>query len=193
MHGLQALQSAFFRPNLLFLSLPHDSDRDPVVEKMIVEGREAGVGVLFLARHPSAGLGRKAAINLWIQRDISGWDVGRAFENNNLDLTLLMGFRLMRAWDAELNVVTAVTDADEREAADAFLAEVCDLARLPDGTGRTVLVGPFLEVLKKAPNADLQIQGLPTEPDLARLRDIVERARSSCLFVVDSGRESARA
>jgi hypothetical protein len=40
-------------------------------------------------------------------------------------------------------------------------------------------------------NADLDIFGLQPSPDLELCRRLVGRARSTCLFVLDSGRESA--
>ena len=193
LHGLQALQSAFFRPNILFLVMPRDPEHDAENEQLIKQAREVGVGVIMLGRHPDAGLGKKTSIKLWLQRDRSGWDVVPAFENNNLDLTLLMGFRFMRAWNAELTVATAVQDESQVEQASAFLTEVCDLARLPKETKHAVEVGPFLEAVTEAPQADLHILGFGANPECGRLRGVIERTGASCLFVADSGRESARA
>lgn len=192
-HGLQALQSAFFRPNMLFLTLPDDPAHYEQFGEIIVSAHDTGVGVLFLGRHPAVTLDRGQAVNLWIRRDRSGWDVPAAFEHNNLDLTLLMGFRLMRHWDAEVNVITVVPDPSEREDAEKFLAEVCDLARLPASTSVQVMTGPFDECAAAAPESDLDILGLQRNPDFDFLRRVIDLRRGTCLFVADSGRESARA
>ena len=193
-HGLQALQSAFFRPNVIFLTLPRHRERYEEYSRIIVKAHETGVGVLFLGRHPDAGLGAKKAINLWVRRDRSGWDVPRAFENNNLDLMLLFGYRLLRSWDdATLNVITVIDDEATRENAEAFLAEVCDLARIPTEAKQIVMVGNFDSCAGEAPQSDINILGLQASPDFDFMRKAIEITRSTCLFVADSGRESARA
>jgi hypothetical protein len=191
--SLQALQSAMFRPNILFLVMPHEPGRHAELEGLIESARELGVGVLLLGRHVEAGLGEQASVNLWVRHSVAGWQADETFERNNVDLTLLMGYRLTRNWHAKLNVVTAVDEESERERGEAFLAEICELARLPHAVRREVLVGPFLDAIAAAPHSDLQILGLPPEPDCAFLEQIIERSSSSCLFVADSGRESARA
>ncbi len=193
LHGLQALQSAFFRPNLLFLTLGREVERRPELGRMIVGAHETGVGVILLGEHPEVGLGRKAYLNLWLRPDRSGWGVDEAFASNNLDLTLLMGYRLQRNWRAELRVLTAIDDEEERPRAEAFLAEICDLARLPEQTERRVIVAPFLEAAHTAPRPDLSILGLQAEPDFELLTKMIEASGGSCLFVADSGHESARA
>lgn len=83
--------------------------------------------------------------------------------------------------------------AEEASAA-AFLAELCDLARLPKSVERVVRIGAFREELAAAPVADLSIFGLPkVAPDLDQLESLVAMTRGSCLFVADAGHEDARA
>ncbi|MFK7987629.1 MAG: amino acid permease [Sandaracinaceae bacterium] len=192
-HGLQALQGAFFQPNMLFLELPTDPARHDETRQMVVEAHDTGVGVLLFGEHPDAKLGQKAAIDLWLRPDRSGWGVDEAFASNNLDLTLLMGYRLMRSWGAELRVRTAVENEDECAEAKRFLDEICDLARLPENTEREVVVSSFRDALRRSPQSDLHIMGLPAQPDFELLTDFIDAGGASCLFVADSGRESARA
>ena len=65
------------------------------------------------------------------------------------------------------------------------------LARLPAKVNRRVVAGDFRHWLRELPAADVNIIGLPAEPDRAQLQELVEHARSTCIFVWDSGRESA--
>jgi solute carrier family 12 (sodium/potassium/chloride transporter), member 2 len=191
--GLQALQSAFFRPNMLFLRLPAEAERFRDYGKVMVQAHQTGVGVVMLAIHRKSVLGAKGVVNVWIRPDRSGWSVEKAFANNNLDLMLLTAYRLQRHWKAELNVITVVSeDSGDKAAADQFLFEVCEEARLPKGTQRHVLVGPFAEAVELAPKADINITGLQPDPDFDFMVKVVDLTCSSCLFVADSGRESAR-
>ena len=47
--GLQALQSAFFRPNMLFLRLPAEESRFKEYGEVMVQANRTGVGVVMLA------------------------------------------------------------------------------------------------------------------------------------------------
>ncbi len=103
-----------------------------------------------------------------------------------------MGYRLQRQWGAEVEVITVVPSQEDVAPALEFLEEVVDLARLPK-VELKVLVGAFEECVEKADLADLAIMGLQRRPDFAFVTRMVELSRSSCLMVLDSGRESARA
>jgi len=54
-----------------------------------------------------------------------------------------------------------------------------------------VLTGSFKEVIAKAPKADVSIFGLAEDLQFNFMREITEMTNSSCLFVRDSGKESA--
>jgi hypothetical protein len=114
-----------------------------------------------------------------------------AFELGNLNLNLLTGYRLMREWDAHLNIITVIKDESERLAAERFLRELCSLARFPQRVSRLVLNGDFETVLTEAPEADVNVFGIPAEPDFDYLTEWIDRTRSTVIFVKDSGRESA--
>lgn len=193
MNGLETLQGSFFRPNILFLALPHDESRFEEFGEIIVNAQETGVGVLFLGVHARAGLAQEKTINLYVRPDRSGWSVEAAFQNNNLDLTLLIGYRLMRSWDAKLNIITVIGEDDDREQAEFFLSELVDLARFPVGTETLALQGDFMTCAEEAPQADISVLGLQQDPDFPFMQKMIDVTRSTCLFVADSGRESARA
>lgn len=190
--GLQALQSAFFRPNLLCLPMHEDDQRDPETRRLIALARRTGVGAFLVARHAKAGLGNRKTVTLWVRVPPDPWTPEEAFEKGaNLNLTLLLGYRLKRQWACRLKMVAVVDDADDRERAERFLAEMCDLARIPKDADRRVLLGSLDDAVVTMAGSDLNIFGLQPDPDFAFVRRMVQLSRSSCLFVVDSGRESA--
>lgn len=191
--GLQALQSAFFRPNMLYLRMPADEARFREYGEVMVQAHNTGVGVVMLALHRKSVLGATGVVNVWVRPDRSGWGTEEAFANNNLDLMLLTAYRLQKHWKAELNILTVVPEENgDREKAERFLDEVCEAARLPSKTSPHVLVGAFQEAVEQAPKADLNITGLQQNPDFDFMVSMVDLTGSSCLFVADSGRESAR-
>ncbi len=64
--GLQALESAFFRPNIVFLRLPDQVSDFGRLAGIIGESERLGLGIMLLGMHSKAGLGRSRIINLWI-------------------------------------------------------------------------------------------------------------------------------
>jgi solute carrier family 12 sodium/potassium/chloride transporter 2 len=191
--GMMALRSAFWRPNLLVLDVPEDAETMSDLRRLINVAHDHEVGVMVIAMHPVRGVGRQEEVHVWVQAHPETWDPHAAFESGNLNLILLMGYRLMRSWGARLRVLTAVREPEQIEQARAFLLELCDLARFPARVEVEVYVGPFQDCLADGPTCDVTILGLPPEPERERLVQLVEDARSSCVFVRDSGRESARA
>ncbi len=188
--GMQVLQGAFFKPNIVFLHTPARADREEAYRRVIRQATALKLGTLVYAPHPVASLGQRRFINVWI-RDRSpnwrlSWDIG------NLDLSILTAYKLMRNWNAQMRVITVISDEAEEENARRFMSRLVDLARIPD-TEVVVAKGAFNTYLPVAPQADLNIFGLVPNPDFAIMRGLVDTTNSTCLFVQDSGRESVLA
>jgi amino acid transporter len=192
--ALETLQAAFFRPNVLVLNMPEE-DADDAVEvlSLLDHAKKIKVGMILVGLHALAGLGRRKKINLWIRPAPGSWDAVEAFSSGNLNLNLLTGYRLMRRWNADLTINTVITDEEERAAAEKFHEEIVDLARYPSSVKCQIISGePFLDAISKPEReADVNIVGWPENHDVVALWRVVNSSRSTCLFVRDSGRESA--
>lgn len=186
----QVLRSTFFRPNILFLRLYTDSDLGELQE-LVDRTAAYNMGILLLARHPVIGMGREQFINAWVAPQGPDWRP--ELRLSNLDLSVLLAYKLKRNWNGHINLCMAVPDEETKQKAEAFLTNLLTLARLPDDTQVRVWQSPFEDALRRAPRADLSIFGLPREPDLAFSQRIVEVVDGSCIFVRDSGDESALA
>jgi hypothetical protein len=84
-------------------------------------------------------------------------------------------------------------NGESQQPACRFLRQLVRLARLPDDTEVLVYQIPFAEALRQAPTADLSIFGLSRKSNMAFSQRIIEIANGSCIFVRDSGEESALA
>lgn len=190
--GLQALQSAFFRPNLLFLELG-EPERDLETIELLEHARVTGVGALVLARKPETSLRRRGTVNLWVQHSPTGWDVHDAFKTGNLNVGILTAYRLQQQWNGTIHLKTVVPSGEDVPYATIFLDRLARMGRLPTHTKTTALVGDFRSSLAGSP-ADMHILGLQySDLDLVRARALQQAADAHCLFVLDSGRESALA
>lgn len=189
--GMQALAGSFFRPNLLFLELPKDKETHRSLERVIREAKRQRMGVALLVRHETAGLGRRRRINLWIPDQGPEWKMEMEFAD--LDLAILLAYRMMDSWEARLTVIAAVEKEEDKISAEEFLSRLIDLARLPAATASHIADGDLGRYASNAPEADLNIFPLPEELDADFLWSLRDATGSSCLFTQDSGDESALA
>jgi amino acid transporter len=188
--AMQTLRSAFFRPNTVFLRMPEADSREADHRLIIREAGREEVAVMLYAPHPRAALGQRQVINVWIRDRSPDWRI--SMQIGNLDLALLTGYQLSQNWNAKLRLITVVDDPEEIDNAQDFLEKLIDLGRIPNATP-IVNAADFRSYVPRAPQADLNIFGLLPDPNFDFARSLVDTTESSCMFVRDSGRESALA
>ena len=191
--ALQTLQGTFFRPNVLFLRLSENSESWRQTIPVFEEARRLNVGVLLLGLHPVAGMGRAEVINLWIRPQLDELPVPERLQKGSVNLALLMALRLYRAWKGVLNLVTVVPHEDEISVAQKYINDLRELCRIPRAARTIVLVGKFEACVHQAPQSDMDFMGIQATPDFEFVHRIVTTTGSSCIFVRDSGAESALA
>jgi hypothetical protein len=188
--AIEVLDSVFFRSNILFLPI-YTNNRAIDLEKLLKEIAHFRIGVALLARHPIVDLGREQLINVWVREQGPEWELGLRL--SNLDLSVLLAYQLARNWRGRINLCMAVSDTETVAKARAYLTELVDLARLPATTEVTVIEESFFGALSQVPSADINFFGLPVEFNPEFIYEVIEQAGTSCLFVRDSGDESALA
>lgn len=186
LNSLQTLQGTFFKPNILFLRLPAHKQNDEEILSIINQARLNDMGIQLYVEDTIAQLGRSDNINVWIHDKGPDWDL--SMELGNMDLALLSAYKLKVNWDAQMRVITVVEEP-QVEQAYQYLENLLDVARIPDAIPH-VEIGTFQGIMEDAPQADLDLMGLPEEPDLDELRSYVEKTESACVFVADSGNEN---
>ena len=191
--AMQALQSAFFRPNVLFLSSPTAAEHWEQMLPVVAEARRLKMGVVLLSLHALAGLGRAEVINLWIRPQYEVLPLAERLTKGSINLGILMALRLTRAWKAQLNLIVVVSPKEDIKAARGFVEELRDYCRIPRQARTIVMVGSFEDCLSKAPQSDMDFMGLQTVPEFEFVRKALLLTGSSCIFTSDSGVESALA
>lgn len=191
--GLQALRSAFFRPNILFLPLPTERERFEQLRVVVNEAQRLRVGIILTGLHPKAGLGRTSVINLWMSPQRGGQSVENYLAESNLNLGILTALRLLRAWDGKLNLISVAGSEEQAASMRRSLHAIVDLCRIPNQARVRVSIGDFMDPAVHAPlpQADIQILGLSHGHAIEFMQETVGLMSSSCLFVRDSGKESA--
>ena len=186
LHGaklvIQALKGVAFRPNSLFLTVGSNHLKDEIIQELVMYAGKNDLGTLLLRQHSRIAFGLQKDINLWLRDKSPNWH-----------LAILISLQLQLNWGGKINLVTVANNHNEEAKLYKFLNNISEQTRLPSLTEFKVIVGDFNNALKEAPRADINIFGLSTTLDLNYVREVTELAMSSCLFVKDSGNESALA
>jgi len=184
LHGvklvIQTLRGGAFRPNTLFLTLGNNEKKDENIQFLVNTASANELGVLILKQHSRMAFGMQKDINLWLRDKSPNWH-----------LAILISLQLQLNWEGKINLVTVANDESEKLKLKEFLNRLSDQTRLPSLTEFHVVQGTFNEALQNAPRADINIFGLSEELNFEMMRKTSELSKASCLFVRDSGNESA--
>ncbi len=191
--SMQALESAFFKPNLVFLSLDRNNDNLQEKYAPILDANEIHEwGLLLFAPYDQVGLGIEKTINVWFDSVPANWEETLDLGGN--DLALLAGLIIRNNWNAKLTLIRTVRPEEKADFKHVYkqLERIKVLARIPKETA-VLVVERSPDMWSKAPLADLNILELPHKRDLQlnRLHEIPDRLRTSCLFTRNSGVENA--
>ena len=119
-YGSQALQGAFFRPNIMFLNLQDHDDYDNELKPVMKESMRLEIGILLFNLHTTALLGQRNTINVWVSDRRGNWEV-EGLDIGNLDLSILVAYKLKMNWNARIRLITVVRNPDDEIKASQFL------------------------------------------------------------------------
>jgi hypothetical protein len=186
LHGaklvIQTLRGGALRPNSIFLTLGSNVSKDSIIGELLSYASYNKLGALVLRQHKRTAFGLQKDINLWLRDKSPNWH-----------LAVLISLQLQLNWGGKINLVTVADSEEDEKRLYDFLDQISEQTRLPALTDFYVLSGNFKSVIKNAPRADISIFGMPDKPNFNYMRDVAELSNSSCLFVRDSGQESALA
>jgi hypothetical protein len=188
--GNQALRGAFFKPNIIFLNMAEGETPTSEYREIIREAARLELGVLIYLPHFKSGFGQRQMINIWIRDRGPKWEI--EMDIGNLDLSILVAYKLKRNWNAQIRLITVVDSHEDEMNALNFMVELVDQARLPS-IEVLVKIGDFRESVQNAPTADLNIFGLVQDPNFDFMHEMVETTKTTCLFILDSGHENVLA
>jgi len=185
--SIQAMKSAFFGPNTLFLRRPTSIDKQNELRSVLSDKASEEIGVIIYAGHPRAGLGRRRVIQLFIPdtfRDVLVNKVKLSF-----DLAFLVAYKLMINWEAELYLIIMTHDPTENEQIRKSAEELLLNARILV-SGISVVSKSYNEFFEMSIPADLNIFSFTGTLNFSEVESIVTSSMSTCLFCRDSAEEN---
>ncbi len=187
--GIETFGGTFFRPNLLFVTLPETAERQAELAEIIATARNNKIGVLLFADPEGRGLDPCRRINVWFTDRGPDWEVSMDLQNQ--DLAILVGYKLMKNREAELCFVASLKNDSHAAAAERFLGNISTLARIPEAD--IAVQSSALEKALEVDAGDFNIMPMAEQPNFDDLRQICEQLGTACLFTLDSGEEGALA
>lgn len=175
---IQSMKGMFFPPNCLFLTISSDRKKDQRLEKMIAIAVRENLGVIIFSPQMKNIKEKKKYINVWLR-------IG----SPNINLAILTAIQLEKNWGSNVRLITVVGTEKEREDGENFLYDIIETGRLKTRTIIDVKLGSFNEALISSANADINIFGIAVDGNCSLMHDITDKVKSSCLFIMDSGRE----
>ena len=186
LHGIsvvtQSLKGMPLPPNVMFLTMSNDPEKDDRLEQLISMAMREKFGLIVLNLFEDRGFGRRKDINMWLR---SG--------SPNRNLSILTAIQLEKNWNGQLRLLRMIEDETQIAKAKVGLEAVARRGRLPLDCKSQVLAGSFPKDLKDCPSADINIFGISNEIDVKAMHTITMEAGTTCLFIRDSGQESALA
>ncbi|MFQ6674705.1 MAG: amino acid permease [Fidelibacterota bacterium] len=176
----QTMRDMPLPPNVMFLSMSDDPEKDQRLKQLISIAVREELGIIVLNRHSDKGFGDKKTINLWMRGG-----------SPNRNLSLLTALQLERNWNGHLRLIRVVADPRDIKKARIGLRRVALRGRLPVEVEQQVLEGNFMDILSRPPEADINIFGMSSDLDVDVMHTFTRTCDTACLFVRDSGQESA--
>lgn len=176
----QIMKGMPFPPNILFMTMSENETKDEQLKRFIRIGINNRLGILILFIHPDNRFGEKKKIDVWLRHG-----------SPNIHLIILISNILAKAWGARIRLISVLDSEDDRSICDLFLNKIMEAGRMIRSTEKLIQVGGFMDILKSS-EADLNIFGsITNEVDLDPIRSVTSITKSSCIFLKDSGSESA--
>lgn len=180
--SMQALNTAFFKPNTLFIPVDDNIHIHTAYESVIRLAAQNQYGVMLYVPFENVGLSLEKDITVWIKNLQPDWKEN--FDLNNNDLSILVSLLLHKNWKGNLHVKVVKNELGIM--ADEDIPVFRNLIRLPVST--TVEVYPFKTEwdLIKAHRTDINIMPLRPDDNIEDLQKIVNLARTSAIFCMDT-------
>ncbi len=185
--AISVMKASPFPPNIVFVDLHDRTTRE--LTSIIERARATGMGLVVWGGGVRS-IPRNLQIGLWLSDQSPNWELG-LHSASNLHLPVLLALQLLSNAGGDLHVHICVQRQEDHAAATAYLRDLRDRARLPNNTGLMVHDVPFSEALASQNRFNFQIFGLSENADADELRRLAQQTASACLFVRDSGFESA--
>lgn len=185
--SMQSLNAAFFKPNIIFVSLDTGDVKMEFYDKLISDVKKNNFGMIIYIPFSTASLAIEKNINLWLTKVPLNWK--ETFNIGNNDLSTLLSLLICKNWKGEIDALI-VDNNPTSKFSKKDIEDIKTMIRFPSKTTISVKQGDLLENVKKYRNADVNIFSVDDDMSTADMINIVNESRISGIFCVDSNLEN---
>jgi amino acid transporter len=185
--SMQSLNAAFFKPNVLFISLDSTDFSSEEINALFNDARRNDYGMYLYIPFSTASLAIEKSVSLWLQDWPSNWK--ETFNTGNNSLSILTSILIAQNWKGSIKVNLLCKEEDYIKKED--LPEINEIVRFPKNTKLEIIEGELLENVIKERSADLNIISTGREMKVKQMIEIVNQSKISGLFCLDSSQVNA--
>ena len=185
--SMQSLNAAFFKPNIIFVSVDTGNANLDFYDKLIADVRKNNFGMIMYIPYATASLAIEKNINLWLTNVPANWK--ETFNIGHNDLSTLLSLLICKNWKGEIDAII-VDDNPNQKFSETDIEDIKTMVRFPKKTNISVKTGDLLGNVKKYRNADVNIFSVDADMSTADMIIIVNESRISGIFCVDSNLEN---
>jgi solute carrier family 12 sodium/potassium/chloride transporter 2 len=184
---MQSLNAAFFKPNIIFVSVDTSNVNQEFYDKLIADVKKNNFGMIIYIPFSTASLAIEKNINLWLTDVPTNWK--ETFNIGNNDLSTLLSLLICKNWKGEIDALI-INKNQNLKFPQTDIEDIKTMVRFPNKTNISVKNGDLLSNVKKYRNADVNIFSVDDDMSTAAMINIVNESRISGIFCVDSNLEN---
>ncbi len=185
--SMQSLNAAFFKPNVIFVSIDTGSVIPEYYDKLMSDAKKNDFGMILYIPFSTASLAIEKSINLWLTNVPTDWK--ETFDIGDNDLATLLSLLICKNWKGSIEAY--IVDNDHKQKfSEEDLEDFQTMVRFPNNTTLRVKQGDLITITKKYRNADLNIFSIEPGMLTAEMIKIVFESRISAIFCLDSHLEN---
>ena len=185
--SMQSLNAAFFKPNIIFISIDTANSNLSYYNKLIADTKKNNFGMIIYIPFATASLAIEKSINLWMTNIPADWK--ETFNVNNNNLSALTSLLICRNWKGNIDV-HILNNNPNLIFGENDIEDLKTMVRFPKRTTIKIHEGNLLENVAKEKNADVNIFNIEPGVTIDDMVKIVNDSRISAIFCSDSDFEN---
>jgi len=185
--SMQSLNAAFFKPNIIFVSIDPATTNLAYYNKLITDTKKNNFGMVIYIPFSTASLAIEKSINLWMTDIPVDWKETFSVRNNNL--SSLTSILICRNWKGNIDV-HILNNNPNLTFAENDIEDLKTMVRFPKHTTINIHQGNLLENVIMEKNADVNILNIEQGVTIDDMVKIVNDSRISAVFCSDSDFEN---
>jgi hypothetical protein len=185
--SMQSLNAAFFKPNIIFVSIDSSTSNLAYYNKLILDTKRNNFGLIVYIPFSTASMAIEKSINLWMTNIPADWKETFSVKNN--DLSTLISLLIRKNWKGTIDV-HILNNNPKLEFSKTDIEDMHTMVRFPKNTTINVTQGDLLKNVDKERSADINIFNIEEGMSVEEMVKIVNQSRISAIFCADSDFEN---